>query len=69
MIVTTGRIIKIAVGDFRFERSSETPGAVVVSCRSTHVLLPTNTDDMEAFITAYRRMCVEDIGYRESKVE
>ena len=70
MIVTTGKIIKIDAGNFHFERTCETPGAVTLRDRhGTSIRLPANTTELERIIAAYRRAATEEIAYRESKAE
>ena len=74
MIVTTGRIIKVASGDYHMERNSETPGIVTVVHRRASsgqetIALPANPESMEQFIAAYRRAVGEDVGYRKTDVE
>lgn len=75
MIVTTGRIIKVNAAGYYFERSAESPGLVTVqstrdgAASNGSMSLPSNAQDMEKFISAYRRICAEVIEYRESKVE
>jgi hypothetical protein len=71
VIVTTGRIIKVNCGSWHFERTSETPGAVVLSLSGDggSITLPGNKMDAEKLIAAYRRVIEEDVGYRKSEVE
>lgn len=73
MIVTTGKIIKVEVGPgrFRFERSAETPGLVVLHNlqNQTKVELPGNEEDASQLVKAYLRIVKEDIGYRKQECE
>lgn len=70
MIVTTGKIIKIKSGQYDFASSSESPGIVTVQhTHGEHVTLPTNAQEMEEFIKAYRRTCAEELGYRKMENE
>jgi hypothetical protein len=67
-----GKIIRIEVGEFVFERTSESPGFVIVLGHDLYAgefKLPANVDDREAFIKAYRRAALEAIGYKNEGVE
>lgn len=73
MIVNTGRRIQIEIDGYHFSRDCDTPGcvSVVQQCAATNarIELPTNLEDAEEFINAYRRAVAEDIKYRQSEVE
>ncbi len=73
MIVTTGKIVKIEVGYYTFERSCEHPGVVRVESKPGTlergiIELPANREEAEMLITAYRRAINEDVPYRECGV-
>lgn len=74
MIVTTGRIIKVELPregnqSYRFERTSDAPGAVHLQWRDQRIVLPANHAEAEEFITAYRRAITENVGYRTQEAE
>jgi hypothetical protein len=70
MIVTTGKIIKVELSQYRFECSSETPGLVTVIARDgARMSLPCNERDAQDFVRAYLRTVQEDLGYRTKEVE
>jgi hypothetical protein len=71
MIITVGKTVKIeTVWGITLTRSCETPGLVTVILKDgQHLKLPANNDEVEGFIAAYRRVVVEDIPYREVRVE
>jgi len=70
--VTTGKHIKVGVGgEFRFERTAETPSRVTLTNLKTGqvIYLWAHTDSVDHFCAAYRRVCDEDIAYKTSKFE
>ena len=74
MIITTGKIVKVDISNFQFERSAETPGLVTVVSswspgKGERFSLPANEDEADRFIMAYRRVIDEQIEYRKKEQE